>query len=228
VPYEAEIARGYSTNRVVEIIYNENDLNAALSRSRNEFISQLIIIFAGAIFISFTIARWVARPMYLAFHDSLTGLKNRAAFEEIVKEKLGKKSERLALMMIDLDNFKLVNDRLGHAEGDHILKAAAHTIRRCCGKNQEATRLGGDEFAAIFTGVDKNGIQLIASSLIQAINEQFREVNYRNQIDISVSIGIAFANSDDDVESLYEKADRALYDSKANGKNQFQIFGKTS
>lgn len=228
VPYEAESARGYSTSRVVEIIYNENDLHEALAKSRSEFITQLLIIFFGAIVISMIIARWVARPMYLAFHDSLTGLKNRAAFEKIVKEKLSSKKHNFALMMIDLDNFKLVNDRLGHVEGDQILKVAAYTIQRCAGKGHESTRLGGDEFAVIISGLDENGIRFVASSLIKDIEEQFCEIRRSNQIDISVSIGIAFADPEDDLESLYEKADRALYESKKNGKNQFQIFKKTS
>lgn len=172
------------------------------------------------------IARWMARPMYLAFHDSLTGLKNRAAFEEIVKQKLSSKKQNLALMMIDLDNFKLVNDRLGHLEGDQILKMAAYRIQRCVGKSHESTRLGGDEFAVIISGLDENEIIFVASSLIKDIDEQFGEIRFRNQIDISVSIGIAFADSEDDLASLYEKADRALYESKENGKNQFQIFQK--
>ncbi|MBM7714119.1 diguanylate cyclase (GGDEF)-like protein [Bacillus thermophilus] len=228
VPYAAESARGYSTSRVVEIIYNEDDLHEALSKSRNKFFSQMLIIFTGAIIISMIIARWMARPMYLAFHDSLTGLKNRAAFEEIVKQKLSSKKQNLALMMIDLDNFKLVNDRLGHLEGDQILKMAAYRIQRCVGKSHESTRLGGDEFAVIISGLDENEIIFVASSLIKDIDEQFGEIRFRNQIDISVSIGIAFADSEDDLASLYEKADRALYESKENGKNQFQIFQKTN
>ncbi|MFS0643650.1 diguanylate cyclase domain-containing protein [Siminovitchia sp. 179-K 8D1 HS] len=228
VPYEAETARGYSTSRVVEIIYNEADLQEALHKSRSKFFSRLLIIFAGAIMISMIIARWVARPMYLAFHDSLTGLKNRAAFEEIVKQKLSNKKQSLALMMIDLDNFKLVNDRLGHVEGDQILKMAAYRIQRCAGKGHESTRLGGDEFAVIISGLDENGIRFVASSLIKDIDEQFRELRLRYQLNISVSIGIAFAEEEDDLESLYENADRALYESKKNGKNQFQIFKKTS
>lgn len=90
IPYTADERRGFSTNRVVEIVYTDVELSGMLSAYRNEFIVQVAIILAAAIVLSFIIARLVARPVHLAFHDSLTGLKNRAAFEEEFKKGSGK------------------------------------------------------------------------------------------------------------------------------------------
>lgn len=224
VPYKAEEERGYSTRRVVEIAYNKDELNDALNQSLREFFVQLFVIFITAILISLIIARQVARPMYLAFHDSLTGLRNRASFEELVKEYQRKKKGKLALMMIDLDNFKLVNDSLGHTEGDNILKAAAQEILANAGKGNHAARLGGDEFVVIYPEIEEEELKKSASKLIERMNRRFREIREKNHIDVSLSVGIAMSSDEDDVESLYNKADRALYESKKNGKNQFKIY----
>ncbi|VEF46823.1 PAS/PAC sensor-containing diguanylate cyclase [Bacillus freudenreichii] len=228
VPYKAEEQRGYSTNRVVEIAYNKDDLNDALNQSLREFFIQLVVIFLTAILISLIIARQVARPMYLAFHDSLTGLKNRAAFEELVKEYQGKKKGNLALMMIDLDNFKLVNDSLGHTEGDKILKAAAQEILANAGKENHAARLGGDEFVVIYPDIGEEELKNSALKLINRMHHRFRDIREKNHIDVSISVGIAMASGEDNVDSLYDKADRALYESKENGKNQFNIYKMSS
>ncbi|WP_144461902.1 GGDEF domain-containing protein [Siminovitchia fortis] len=228
VPYKAEEQRGYSTSRVVEIAYNKDDLNDALNQSLREFFIQLFVIFIAAIIISLIIARQVARPMYLAFHDPLTGLNNRASFEELVKEYQGKKKGNLALMMIDLDNFKMVNDSLGHTEGDNMLKAAAHEILVTAGKENHAARLGGDEFVVIYPDIKEEELKKAASELIERMRRRFRDIRETNHIDITISVGIAMANDEDDVESLYDKADRALYESKGNGKNQYNIYKMSS
>ncbi|MFD1706148.1 GGDEF domain-containing protein [Siminovitchia sediminis] len=228
VPYKAETERGYSTKRVVEIAYNKDDLNDALNQSLKEFFAQLILIFAAAILISLLIARQIARPMYLAFHDSLTGLENRAAFEELLKEYQAKRKGDLALMMIDLDNFKLVNDQLGHKEGDKILKTAAQEILATIGKGNHAARLGGDEFVVIYPDIDEESLKDLASKLIDRMYDRFWSIREKYQIDISISVGIAMASEKDDVESLYDKADQALYESKENGKNQYHFFKMSS
>ncbi len=226
IPYEAEIKRGLSTQRVVEIAYNKNELNASLKENRKGFAFQLIAIVAMAIFISLLIDHWIARPMYLAFHDSLTGLKNRAALEETVKEQLKQNNGKLALMMIDLDHFKLVNDRLGHKEGDRILKFAAYTIRSCVNHGNVAARLGGDEFVVIFPHIEEEKVKEVAAHMIKEVNREFHQLRRLKGINISISAGIAFAIEGDDVDSLYERADQALYKAKESGKNQYQLYGE--
>src|SRR5690606_4382488 len=113
------------------------------------------------------IAHWLARPVYLAFHDSLTGLKNRAAFDDSLKTLLQKKDSKPVLMMMDLDNFKLVNDFLGHDGGDGFLMRTAAIIQHHAGKEIVAARLGGDEFAVIFPEANQEMIERTASLLIR-------------------------------------------------------------
>ncbi|MCR2822531.1 GGDEF domain-containing protein [Lederbergia panacisoli] len=222
VPYEAIMKRGVSTDRVVEIIYNEAPLDKALMDNTKQFVVQLLVIFTAAILLSLFIARWIERPMFLAFHDSLTGLKNRAAFEDLIRGQLEKKNINTALMMIDLDNFKLVNDRLGHSEGDRILKITADTIASFSGKKDNAVRIGGDEFGVIFSNVQEDDIRIIASGMLNIMEQRFHDLP--NNINVSMSIGIAFADVQENVDSLYAKADSALYRSKNNGKNQYYIY----
>ncbi|MCJ8008416.1 GGDEF domain-containing protein [Lederbergia wuyishanensis] len=222
IPYIATEKRGVSTDRVVEIVYNDFPLRLALLDNKKQFVLQLLVIFLGAILLSLFIARWIGRPMFLAFHDSLTGLKNRAAFEDLVSQQLQKKNVNTALMMIDLDNFKLVNDRLGHTEGDRILKITAETIASFLSKNDHAVRIGGDEFGVIFANIKVEDISMIASGMLSLMEQRFHDLP--ENIDVSMSIGIAFADEKDNVDTLYAKADSALYQSKNNGKNQYHIY----
>lgn len=223
IPYEY-MMDGSSTYRIVEIVYNKNQLNEVLSKYRRDFIFHLLIILTAAIILSLIIARLIGRPMYLAFHDSLTGLKNRAAFEQELKSLLRQRGPKPALMMIDLDNFKLVNDKLGHGTGDLLLKDTAKVIQACAGKKNICARLGGDEFVIIFPKSYECEVVEVANKLISNIDQLLLPEYHSKQIDITTSIGIAFANDEDDIQTLYEKADNVLYESKKNGKNQYQIY----
>lgn len=225
IRYVANETRGLSTNRIVEIIYDDAELEGLLAYYREELMFQLLVIVIGAIGLSFIIARLVAKPIYLAFHDSLTGLKNRAAFEDELEKKLRKNKGSVALMMIDIDNFKLVNDSLGHAEGDRILKYTAKTIQEEVGSTNIASRVGGDEFVVVFSEVERNEVKQIAESMVDKIKKEF-SILHDGSIDVSISVGIAFAIDGDKVDRLYDRADNALYTSKENGKNQYTIYNK--
>ncbi len=224
IPYEADEKRGLSTKRAVEIVFNDVELADLLGLYRNEFILQLIMILIASVGLSFMIARLVAKPIYLAFHDSLTGLKNRAAFEEEIKKRLLKKNSSVALMMIDIDNFKTVNDSLGHREGDRILQLAARTIQDIAGPSNVASRVGGDEFVIIFSGIKDSELEKVAIKMVEEIKEELSAQRQLENIDVSISIGIAYATINDEADMLYRKADRALYKSKENGKNQFNFY----
>ena len=224
IPYNADEKRGLSTKRAIEIVYNDSELTGLLGEYRKQFIVQLAVILIGAVSLSFLIARLVARPIHLAFHDSLTGLKNRVALEEEVHKRLENKQRSLALMMIDLDNFKMINDSLGHGEGDRILQLAAKTIQEIVGEKNLSARIGGDEFVVIFSDIGTTEIRQLACQLIEKINESFDAFGHIENLGVSISIGIAVATGHDRFESLYEKADRALYLSKENGKNQYTIY----
>jgi diguanylate cyclase (GGDEF)-like protein len=224
IPYSADERKGYSTDRVVEIAYNNQAMTGLLAESKHQFFLQLLVTLIGSIILSFLIARLVAMPIHLAFHDSLTGLKNRAAFEDEISKRLERKNQKIALMMIDLDNFKSVNDYLGHGEGDRILKIAATTIQETVGAGNFAARVGGDEFLVLLDLNDTPNLKTLADDLLHRINEKMKFHLNEKSIQTSISIGVAVAAENDDFETLYEKADQALYQSKENGKNQYNVY----
>lgn len=230
IPYSAEDDQGLATQRVVEIVYDNGKLDNLLSYYKERFFIQIFIIVVGAILLSFVIARLVAKPIYLAFHDSLTGLKNRAAFEDNIMKRLKKNEENLILMMIDLDNFKVINDTLGHAEGDRILKSVAKIIQNEVGMKNISSRIGGDEFVVIFSETEMNRVRKMAQRMLDNIATELLILpnGASQEMEVSMSIGIAKAKEGDKIDKLYDRADRALYKSKENGKNQFTIYEEMS
>ncbi len=159
--------------------------------------------------------------------DTLTGLPNRDMFSDKLGQEM-KNSTRaglpLALLLIDLDQFKEVNDTLGHAVGDMLLKDAARRISACVRKSDTVARLGGDEFTIVISAVaDNTHIEDVAQKIITKLAEPFhlgREIVY-----ISASIGISFYPSDaDDIDVLMKNADQAMYVSKNKGRNRFSYF----
>jgi diguanylate cyclase (GGDEF)-like protein/PAS domain S-box-containing protein len=164
---------------------------------------------------------------HLAYHDSLTGLPNREllldrltmAVAHAQRHKTG-----LTLAFIDLDQFKVINDSLGHSVGDQLLQATAQRIRSCLRQEDTVARLGGDEFTALLAGVDSVEIATrIAEKLQQAIKQPL-PVDGR-ELEISASIGIGmFPNDGEDAESLLKNADTAMYRAKELGRDQCQFY----
>lgn len=225
VHYTSEYDNGTTKNKVLEIVYHDMDLQEIQNDHRNQFIIQLLIILIITVILSSIISRWVARPMYLAFHDSLTGLNNRAAFDERLKEAISKKHEQSALLMIDLDNFKLVNDHLGHDMGDHLLQCVAQILRKVARPMDTPIRLGGDEFVLIMPSADRAEAEDTAQQLIDSILVSTAEEFQLDGEKVTVSIGIAlFPEHGLNPDMLYKRADQALYDSKKKGKNQFKFY----
>lgn len=226
IPYTAKEKRGLSTDRVVEIIYNEDEFTALLKSYQKQFLIQLAVIFIASILLSAVIARLVAEPIYLAFHDSLTGLKNRAAFTADLQRRLSKKNSKIAMMLIDLDNFKQVNDTLGHSEGDKILRLAASTIQNATPTSDIAARIGGDEFVVLCSNKTEVEIRTLTTRLLHEMNNTLLAHPECKKLGVSISVGVAFADNEDSSATLYEKADRALYKSKRKGKNQFNLYNE--
>lgn len=224
IPYSADEKKGYSTERVVEIAYNNQEMAGLLAEYKNQFLVQLLVILFGSVALSFLIARLVSKPIHMALHDSLTGLKNRLAFEDEISKRLEQKNRNFGLMMIDLDNFKGVNDHLGHGEGDRILKIAAATIEEVTGPDHFAARVGGDEFVVLIDLGHSPNVESLAADLLQSMNERMDIQLAAENVQTSISIGVVVASETDTFESLYEKADKALYKSKQKGKNQFNIY----
>lgn len=221
IPYVTGVDLEYPMERIVEIVYNEMELESLLKFYRNEYLVQQFIIFVSVIILAIIIGRMVSNPIYLAFHDNLTNLKNRAAFEIEMNKRLGRKHEKTTLMMIDVDNFKQVNDQLGHAEGDRLLKNIARLIKNSIEVKHMAARLGGDEFVVVFSGETKKEIEQRAVALIKELNGAYASLNRQHHLNVSISIGIAIAKEDEKLNAIYERADAALYRAKENGKNQY-------
>ncbi len=160
--------------------------------------------------------------------DTLTGVYNRAATENYIRNHLLTVSERekCALLVIDIDNFKAVNDNLGHICGDKCLRDIGETLGSVFRSGDIVGRIGGDEFF-VFLNDCKNAdfIEQKATEVCTALVKEYG--NDDVQVQVSASVGVAFfPEHGTDFHTLYEKADKALYVAKGSGKNRFAIFGE--
>jgi diguanylate cyclase (GGDEF)-like protein len=157
-----------------------------------------------------------ARLEYQAFHDGLTGLANRTLFEQEL-ERLLLNGEKLALLFVDLDDFKQVNDQRGHRAGDAVLVQVARRLRSCVRDEDMIARLGGDEFAILSLG-EPDAAACLAGRLVTAFAQPFDLCG--DKVRISASVGFA-VNEDCDLEAVLHRADLAMYAAKQAGKGRF-------
>lgn len=155
-------------------------------------------------------------------HDALTGLANRARFDDVVEHQLAlcKRYKReMAVLFIDLDGFKAVNDTHGHGFGDALLRQVSQRIRKALRESDVPARFGGDEFAVCLCDTGASGARQAADKLLALLSTTFEIGGIA--ADISASIGVAtFPTSAKDRDTLLKRADRAMYDAKSRGKNQ--------
>jgi diguanylate cyclase (GGDEF)-like protein/PAS domain S-box-containing protein len=152
-----------------------------------------------------------------AYKDSLTGLSNRLKFDEILTRKLyefNKEKNSFSIILMDIDNFKSVNDIHGHDKGDDVLKNLASILQKELRKNDTIARWGGEEFVVIIDAKTQISLE-IAEKLRQSID---KNLSLQEQ-NITVSMGVTEVKDDDTEDSLFKRADEALYKSKENGKN---------
>jgi diguanylate cyclase (GGDEF)-like protein len=168
-----------------------------------------------------------ARSLYLAYHDSLTGLGNRLLFKEqlenVLKDGL-ETPKSVAVLFIDLDGFKGVNDTLGHSIGDLLLKSIANRIRDILPANGRIARLGGDEFAILQLSAEQPSAAItLAQEIIDVVGRPSAIEGY--DVTVSTSVGIAVANVGSmSAESFLKSADIAMYGAKSKGPGNFRIF----
>lgn len=160
------------------------------------------------------------KERFLAYHDVLTGLPNRAHFDETLRQAMlspAPAKDMLALMILDLDKFKPVNDLFGHVLGDQLLQAVGQRLLSAIRKSDTVARIGGDEFAVLLQGVHSEEIVItLASKLVHSIAEPF--VVGDHTLQIGASIGIAIYPVDGQIqEELQKKADEAMYAAKQAG-----------
>jgi diguanylate cyclase (GGDEF)-like protein len=161
-----------------------------------------------------------------ASSDSLTGLANRAAFHQRLADTLSRPERRdglQAVLFIDIDEFKDINDTLGHAAGDAMLRIAADRLRGVVRPADLVARLGGDEFGVLLDGVPTHaGVLAVANRAAAALRSPAEIDGHR--VDVSASIGVALRRDASEVDSLMRRADLAMYTAKANGKNRVEIY----
>lgn len=158
----------------------------------------------------------------LANYDPLTTLPNRALFKQQLKETL-LKNKPTALLFIDLDGFKLINDSLGHAAGDLLLKEVAQRLKGCVRKSDMVARLAGDEFTIILEGLEPEHTLVIAEKVLAAIGRAY--FLHGHEFFISASMGIAHSpHHASESDALIKLADTAMYYAKSLGKNQYHVF----
>jgi len=159
-----------------------------------------------------------------ASHDPLTGMANRLLFSSRVEQALAQVGQHVGVLFIDIDDFKTVNDSLGHAAGDELLRAIADRIGRCLRPGDIAARLGGDEFAVLLIGIDDSTMAVrISERVIEALREPFAIAG--EEVLTHASIGVATAVSAAcDGQELLQNADLALYTAKSSGKSRWELF----
>src|SRR6185437_2286595 len=162
----------------------------------------------------------------LAFHDPLTLLANRNLFRDRVEHALARsqRGETCAVVMfLDVDNFKNINDSLGHDAGDRLLQAVAHRIVQTTRSSDTVARLGGDEFGVLLEGVRTPGeVQRVADGLIESLGAPFALDG--REVSVTASVGVAFSAPDTSAKALLSNADLAMYHAKAAGKNRHMAF----
>ncbi|WP_041720387.1 sensor domain-containing diguanylate cyclase [Pseudodesulfovibrio piezophilus] len=166
--------------------------------------------------------------MQLAYRDTLTGLRNRLALEEALPKELTDAEDtdtKVAIVFIDLDGFKEVNDNLGHKAGDTLLVRAARRMNHVVAQHGVTYRQGGDEFIVILPRADRSMAAALAGQLVERLRTHY--VIEGDRVNTGASIGIALYPTDgESVESIMDAADKAMYQVKRKGKNNFAFYDK--
>ena len=229
LPYEAEAVRGASSKRVVYVKYgNDTELNA-LANNTKQFWFVLMIALVTAFIMLVVINRLFSKTIQLATYDPLTNVFNRATYISKMDKLLKKrKNNTPGLLLIDLDNFKQVNDQFGHAEGDKILIKTATILNEVVETKGFVVRFGGDEFAIVLYDATEAYMEQLAHAILTKI----RNIKNMDKIKwsvLSVSMGGVICENPNESElSLFERADKALYQSKKAGKDRYSSYDEVA
>ncbi len=193
-----------------------------VSRSKRES-SRFVIVFSDISDIKLS----EERLHYLAHHDPLTGLPNRLFLNDRLEQAIlhGKRQKTsVTVMFIDIDHFKQINDSMGHAAGDLLLRTTAERLVMAIRETDTVARLGGDEFSIILTDVNQStDLEAIAKKILDTVSQPV-SLQELGKVQLSVSIGIASHHAELSADELLENADTAMYVAKKSGRNQFRFF----
>ena len=164
---------------------------------------------------------------YQAYHDLLTGLPNRALFLDRLSTAISnakRKDNNLAVMFLDLDRFKVVNDSLGHTTGDELLKAVGERLSSCLREGDSLARLGGDEFIVLLPHISSEAdAHVVGNKIVEAIKKPFSIEGH--ELYLTVSVGVSMYPRDgDNAETLIKHSDVAMYHTKEQGKNSYHLY----
>jgi diguanylate cyclase (GGDEF)-like protein len=166
------------------------------------------------------------RYYYLANHDGLTGLPNRMQFFERLEQALKENhiENNTAILLIDLDGFKNVNDNLGHDAGDLLLQEVSIRLKSCIRETDTVARLAGDEFIVLLPFISREDAAIQVAEKILQVSQRCYTIQ-NSEVKVTPSIGIAFSeNVKNEAETLIKYADMAMYQAKKQGKNNYQIY----
>ncbi len=193
-------------------------------REANE---QLVLATVNALAMTELAEKTTADMAYMAEHDFLTGLPNRALLTDRLNQSMSlalRNHKRVALLYLDLDNFKHINDSLGHSLGDQVLQATAKRLQTCIRGSDTVSRQGGDEFVVLLpdlkTAADAN---VIAEKVLKVMAEPHLVEGQRLHVTVSIGISI-YPDDGEDVGTVVKNADTAMYYAKKNGRNNYEMF----
>lgn len=223
IPYQAEEASGTITKRIVYAQYSNTSELQLIEKSTTQFIIMLGVSIITALLLVLVILKIFNSTIRLATFDTLTGAYNRASYLHHMDELIHhRKHYPIGLMLIDLDNFKMVNDVYGHAEGDIVLRATAEILKKTVGSEGYVVRFGGDEFAVVFEAATEEKLRHYAKKLLDEMHSRRDTPTDPYWTVLSMSIGCTLQHESREQEShLFERADKALYMSKDKGKDTY-------
>jgi len=161
----------------------------------------------------------------LAHSDALTGVRNRSTFDESLEREINlshRHGQEFTMLVIDIDHFKSVNDTYGHSIGDEVLKSVSANIQCCIRATDMLFRYGGEEFVILLANSDCERSYVIADRILETVRDIDMSVKGK-KLDLSVSIGLACLKSQDNSDSLFNRADSAMYTAKNEGRDQISV-----
>ncbi|MEG0438252.1 MAG: GGDEF domain-containing protein [Solibacillus sp.] len=222
IPYHSVNEQGDSKKRIVYVQYSNRTEIQLINKKMQQFWFLLAvgIVTTGILFV--IIMRILKETLRLAMFDALTGVYNRSSYVEYMDRLIHKKNKaHIGLLLIDLDNFKLVNDQFGHLEGDEVLKKIAAILQQVIGKKGAIVRFGGDEFAIVIEDASEQQLHKLANDILTSVRQKQQDAIWEH---LSISVGGTIQGTPQETEgSIFMRSDQALYQSKNKGKDQYSF-----